>query len=199
MPTEKRIRKKRIVILEPHEEPGVDKTREKSIRESVVFNSNSNRRRQSTKSDIFGSLMMSSGFPSMPSRHWTSQRRTTMYMSPRFRKTYRLESSYPFDRDRVQHTVDRYLSQFLTEHRYNPRRAKRLAENLSVELRNMVKRFDYQRYRVVAVVTIGDKQSQDFRSVARFVWDAEKDGYVNFAYEAAEYFLTATVFAVYYE
>ncbi|XP_019558569.3 dynein light chain Tctex-type protein 2B [Aedes albopictus] len=196
-PVEKRIKKKRIAILEPHEELAMDKTREKSIRESVIYASNSGPRRHSTRSDnVFGSLL-GSGFPS---RHWTTQqRRTTMYMSPRFQNTYRLESCYPFDRDRVQLMVDRYLGGFLQEHRYNPRRAKRLAENLSVELRNMVQRCGYERYRVVALVTVGDRQSQDFRSVLRFVWDAEKDGYVNFVYEAPTYFLTATVFAVYYE
>ncbi|XP_065094571.1 dynein light chain Tctex-type protein 2B-like [Ochlerotatus camptorhynchus] len=104
-----------------------------------------------------------------------------------------------FNRERVQFIIDRYLNSFLEDHKYNPRRAKRLAENLSAELRDMVKRCSFERYRVVAMVTVGDKNSQDFKSFMRFVWDAEKDGYVNFVYEAPTYFVIATVLAVYYE
>lgn len=120
-------------------------------------------------------------------------------MSPRFQNNYRLESRHPFNRERVQFIVDRYLNSFLEDHKYNPKRAKRLAENLSVELRDMVKRCNFERYRVVAMVTVGDKNSQDFKSCMRFVWDADKDGYVNFAFEAPTFFVIATVLAVYYE
>ncbi|XP_021695627.1 tctex1 domain-containing protein 1-A-like [Aedes aegypti] len=198
---DKKAKKKKIVIMEPNEHIVADKTKvyRKSvfpgIRESMDLGLNS--RRQSSTGNLLGSLM-SSGFPSMASRRWTS-RRSTMYKSPRFQNNYRLESRNPFIRERVQLIVERYLTAFVEQHKYNPRRAKRLAENLSVDLRDLVKRCGFERYRVLAVVTVGDRNSQDFKSVLRFVWDAEKDGYVNVTYETPTYFIVATVFAVYYE
>ncbi|XP_062538867.1 dynein light chain Tctex-type protein 2B-like [Armigeres subalbatus] len=201
---QKRHRKIRISIKEPHEELGTDRTREskshqRSFRASTNLTPNSILRRPSSRSGMLGSFLGPTGLPSMPSTQWTSARRTTMYMAPRFQNNYRLESRRPFNRDRVQLMVARYLGTFLAEHRYNPKRAKRLAENLCFELRNLIKRCHFDRYRVVAMVTVGDKQSQDFRSVLRFVWDAEKDGYVNFAHETPDFFVIATVFAVYFE
>ncbi|XP_053686837.1 dynein light chain Tctex-type protein 2B [Sabethes cyaneus] len=194
--------KKKIVIMEPHEESGVEKRREggkryrKSIfpgfRDSIMMDS----RRQSSVA-AFG-RMMDAAFPSLPSQRFTS-RRSTMYLTPRFQNTYRLESRHPFKREKVEHIVDRYLRNFLDDHKYNPKRAKRLAEDMSVELKNLIKFCNYDRYRVLSVVTIGDKTSQDFKCVMRFVWDAEKDGYINFAYETPTYFVIATIFAVYYE
>ncbi|XP_062550404.1 dynein light chain Tctex-type protein 2B-like isoform X2 [Armigeres subalbatus] len=163
------------------------------IRHSVDLALNS--RRQSSTGNILSSIF---SFPSMTTRRWTS-RRSTMYSIPRFQNNYRLDSRYPFDRERVQLIVDRYLNASLEQLKYNPRRAKRMAENLSVDLRDLVKKCGFERYRVLASVMIGDKNSQDFKSVMRFVWDAEKDGYVNFAYEGPSYFVVATVFAVYYE
>ncbi|XP_029708297.1 dynein light chain Tctex-type 5-B [Aedes albopictus] len=198
---DKKAKKKKIVIMEPSEHVVSEKTKvyRKSvfpgIRESLDMSLNS--RRQSSTGNLLSSLM-SSGFPSLQSRRWTS-RRSTMYKAPRFQNNYRMESRNPFVRERVQLIVDRYLTAFVEQHKYNPRRAKRLAENLSVDLRDVVKRCGFERYRILAVVTVGDKNSQDFKSVMRFVWDADKDGYVNVAYETSTYFIIATVFAVYYE
>ncbi|XP_058834788.1 dynein light chain Tctex-type 5-B isoform X2 [Topomyia yanbarensis] len=144
------------------------------------------------------SRMMDNAFPPMESRVWTS-RRSTMYHTPRFQNNYRMESRHPFNRDSVDTLISRFLTIFLNEQAYNPRRAKRLAEHLSVELKDLIKYCKYDRYRIIALVTVGDKSSQDFKSVMRFLWDSEKDSYTNFAFETSTYFVTATIFAVYYE
>lgn len=95
--------------------------------------------------------------------------------------------------------LNRFMEYFLSSYKHNPKRAKRMAENLAVELRNMLKGRAYERYRIVALATIGDKTSQDFHAGMRFVWDAEKDAYVNYAHEAPAYFIIVTVFGVYFE
>ncbi|XP_058461543.1 dynein light chain Tctex-type protein 2B [Malaya genurostris] len=209
--TPKKVTKKKIAILEPHEELGVEKRKEgkkyrKSVfpglRESIMMD-----RRRSTvgftdlnrqsSAQLFG-RMMDSAFPRMQSRVWTS-RRSTMYNIPRFQNNYRMESRHPFNRESVETLINCYLSIFLNDLTYNPKRAKRLAEHLSVELKDLIKCCNYDRYRIIALVTVGDKSSQNFKSVMRFLWDADRDSYTNFAFETSTYFVTATVFAVYYE
>ncbi|XP_053670440.1 dynein light chain Tctex-type 5-like [Anopheles nili] len=125
--------------------------------------------------------------------------RTSMYTAPRYQNSYRMESYKPFQRERMQILLGRFMETFLDEYKYVPKRSKRLAENLSEELRNQFKTYQFDRYRCVALVTVGDKKMQDFRCVARALWDPEKDDCISYTYEAPSFFVTASVWAVYFE
>uniref|UniRef100_A0A182PCJ2 Dynein light chain n=1 Tax=Anopheles epiroticus TaxID=199890 RepID=A0A182PCJ2_9DIPT len=125
--------------------------------------------------------------------------RTSMYVVPRFQNTFRLESKNPVRREVMESMMGHFLRSYLDEYKYVPKRAKRLAENLSEELRNQFKMCQFERYRCVAVVTVGDKKMQDFRCVARALWDAEKDDCISSTYEAPTFFVVASVWIVYYE
>uniref|UniRef100_A0A182N1P6 Dynein light chain n=1 Tax=Anopheles dirus TaxID=7168 RepID=A0A182N1P6_9DIPT len=125
--------------------------------------------------------------------------RTSMYVAPRFQNTYRLESKNPFQREVMQSMMGRFLKSYLDEYKYVPKRAKRLAENLTEELRNQFKLCQFERYRYVALVTVGDKAMQDFRCVTRALWDPEKDDCISSSYEAPSFFVVASVWIVYFE
>uniref|UniRef100_A0A182JV92 Dynein light chain n=1 Tax=Anopheles christyi TaxID=43041 RepID=A0A182JV92_9DIPT len=125
--------------------------------------------------------------------------RTSMYVVPRFQNTFRMESKHPFRREVMHSMMDHFLRTYLDEYKYVAKRAKRLAENLSEELRNQFKLCQFERYRYVALVTVGDKKRQDLRCVARALWDPEMDHCISCTYEAPTYFVVASVWAVYYE
>ncbi|KFB44348.1 AGAP005179-PA-like protein [Anopheles sinensis] len=98
------------------------------------------------------------------------------------------------------HTMmSHFLKSYLDDYKYLGKRAKRLAENLSEELKNQFKLCQFDRYRFVALVTVGDKLAQDFRCVSRSLWDPEKDDCLSVTYEAPTFFVIATVWAVYFE
>uniref|UniRef100_A0A182JI02 Uncharacterized protein n=1 Tax=Anopheles atroparvus TaxID=41427 RepID=A0A182JI02_ANOAO len=98
------------------------------------------------------------------------------------------------------HTMmNHFLKSYLDDYKYLAKRAKRLAENLSEELKNQFKLCRFDRYRFVALVTVGDKRSQDFRGVSRALWDPEKDDFLSVTYEAPAFFVIASVWAVYFE
>ncbi|XP_055629034.1 dynein light chain Tctex-type protein 2B-like [Toxorhynchites rutilus septentrionalis] len=199
---EKKIKKKKIAIKEPSS-PGKRRiTKRQSIFPEFLDNANirltaSSIDARSSGAPLYRNLL-TSGFPSIASRRWTSQR-STMYLTPRFQNTYRLESRYPFRRGEVEAVVNRYLGSFLHSYHYIPKRAKRLAENLSIDLKNTIKRCHFERYRIVTWVTVGDKFHQDFKASMRFLWDADKDGYVDFAFDGPNFFVVALICAVYYE
>uniref|UniRef100_A0A1S4GP48 Uncharacterized protein n=2 Tax=gambiae species complex TaxID=44542 RepID=A0A1S4GP48_ANOGA len=125
--------------------------------------------------------------------------RTSMYVVPRFQNTFRMESKNPFRREVMQSMMGHFLHTYLDEYKYVAKRAKRLAENLSEELRNQFKLCQFERYRYVALVTVGDKKMQNFRCVARALWDPEKDDCISCTYEAPPFFVVASVWTVYYE
>uniref|UniRef100_A0A182YT75 Uncharacterized protein n=1 Tax=Anopheles stephensi TaxID=30069 RepID=A0A182YT75_ANOST len=75
------------------------------------------------------------------------------YVVPRFQNTYRLDSRNPFRREAMRSLMDHFLKSYLDEYKYVPKRAKRLAENLSEELRNQFKLCHFERYRIVVLVT----------------------------------------------
>ncbi|XP_055629923.1 dynein light chain Tctex-type protein 2B-like [Toxorhynchites rutilus septentrionalis] len=199
---EKIAKKKQIAIVEP-----AGYTRRKEEKRKSFFpdprgsqdmqdSSNSTEKKQSV-AQVYDRLM-NAGFPSVAPRRWTSQR-STLYKSPRFQNTYLLESRRPFDRDEVEPIVHHYLDSFLQNLKYYPKRAKRLAENLSIDLRDTIKRCRYDRYRTVVWVTVGDKFHQDFRATMHFLWDAEKDGYITYAFETPDFFVNVVIFGIYYE
>lgn len=57
----------------------------------------------------------------------------------------------------------------------------------------------YFRYRLVCIVTIGEKQSQDVFVTCRFLWDTERDRYAKWVHENMHVFAIALCFGIYYE
>lgn len=55
------------------------------------------------------------------------------------------------------------------------------------------------RYRIVAIVTIGEKASQDVYVGCRFLWDAQRDRYAKFVCDNMQVFAIALCFGLYYE
>lgn len=57
----------------------------------------------------------------------------------------------------------------------------------------------FHRYKLIVVVTIGEKYLQDVSHSVSFLWDADRDGYSSYVYERPDLFVIATLYAVYYE
>ncbi|XP_055607954.1 dynein light chain Tctex-type protein 2B-like [Uranotaenia lowii] len=187
--------KKKIAFAESTGDMSKDRTNTRVYRKSIMPNLRESFMMaglgRESSAHLFGPSMMES-------RRFTS-RRSTMYLTPRFQNTYQLESRYPFNRERAQTMMNHYMQVFLDGFHYNPKRARRSAENLSASLRDLIKQCHFERYRVVSYVTIGDKMGQSFKSAFRNVWDPEKDGIVTYSHDAPSFFLVAFVCAIYYE
>ncbi|KAJ8928206.1 hypothetical protein NQ314_019269 [Rhamnusium bicolor] len=54
-------------------------------------------------------------------------------------------------------------------------------------------------YKILILVSIGEKHSQDMMVTCRFLWDAEKDRYSNYSMENTYVFGIAQCFGIYYE
>ncbi|XP_035786150.1 tctex1 domain-containing protein 1-like [Anopheles albimanus] len=194
MENSKKAKKIGFVEAEDSTENEKSKRPEKSYRNSTYPRESVS---EATRKSSLSRLMGSAKFSFLAQKGLND--RTSMYMVPRFQNSYRLESKNSFHRTSMQSMMNQFLQSYLDDYKYASKRAKRLAENLSEELRNQFKRYPFDRYRYVAVINVGDKVSQDFKCVARALWDAEKDDCICFSYEAASFFVTASVWAIYYE
>lgn len=68
----------------------------------------------------------------------------------------------------------------------------RLANELMRKLKNL-----YNRYRIIAIVTIGQKRAQSYYNSIAFIWDYERDAYVNTHREVSSAFIQVTVLGIY--
>lgn len=117
----------------------------------------------------------------------------------RFQPTYRLEPKRPFKHDDCYSILQNLIEFNLQNYVYNPKTASRLCLYLSEEIKIRVKKLDFDRFKIICVVTIGQKYHQEYKSVVKFLWDANRDGYANFVYDSTNLFCNGTIYAVYYE
>ncbi|MBN3302362.1 TC1D1 protein, partial [Amia calva] len=82
---------------------------------------------------------------------------------------------------------------------YEAKLCTRLTQQLSEELKGLVKTVCPPRYKMVCVVTLGKKAREDILVASRCLWDPHADSYTSFTYESTTLFCVATVFAVYCE
>lgn len=65
------------------------------------------------------------------------------------------------------------------------------------ELMRNVKAMGFNRYRILTIVTMGQKRAQSYNNAITFLWDHERDSYVDVQREVTTAFIQVTVFGVY--
>jgi len=74
-----------------------------------------------------------------------------------------------------------------------------MSKELANEILEEVKKFEYDRYKLVVDVTIGEYTGQGVRISSRAIWDTSTDSYASSTYRHGNVFVTAIVFGCYYE
>ncbi|KAK7790155.1 hypothetical protein R5R35_002626 [Gryllus longicercus] len=118
---------------------------------------------------------------------------------PRLQNTFRLESQRPFRPERVTQLLEEVVTAELQGRAYDADECARRAVSLAGDIRARVKALDYDRYKYIVKVDIGQKLDQGVCGMATFLWDADRDNYAYFTYENMTLFACATVFAIYYD
>ncbi|CAD7077018.1 unnamed protein product [Hermetia illucens] len=117
----------------------------------------------------------------------------------RFAPTYRLEPQTPFNSETAQYIIKNVMNHFLSGSSYNPKTAANLCKGISEEIKSRIKLQKADRYKIICVVTIGQKYMQGFSAALSFLWDATKDRYVSYVYDRPNIFAIGTVYALYYD
>ncbi|XP_043662200.1 dynein light chain Tctex-type protein 2B [Drosophila teissieri] len=118
----------------------------------------------------------------------------------RFMPTYRLESKNPLNKERVENIIKAVMNRhYNDEYMFHPKHSLHMAAQVSEEIKNRIKLDNYDRYRYIVLVTVGEFLMQGLYSMVNFLWDAEKDGFVTYSVERPSYFAVCTTFYLYYD
>ncbi|XP_063403456.1 dynein light chain Tctex-type 5-B-like [Mytilus trossulus] len=119
----------------------------------------------------------------------------------------RLENTYKTDPDegkeframKVEDVVSSILEKELCNENYEKDRCKNLACDLSVMIKNRVKKMGFPRYRIICNVIIGQSLEQGVEMASQCIWSPSTDNFSCSSYRNGSLFAVATVHAVYYE
>ncbi|XP_063822241.1 dynein light chain Tctex-type 5-like [Ostrinia nubilalis] len=114
-----------------------------------------------------------------------------------FLNTFQLEPKPKFHIAQVKAVVEEMLDSNFTGHKYNVQESTGLTIRLANELMRKIKTMGFNRHRIITIVTIGQKRAQSYNNALAFVWDHERDSYVNTQREVSSAFIQVTVLAVY--
>ncbi|XP_065370201.1 dynein light chain Tctex-type protein 2B [Calliphora vicina] len=117
----------------------------------------------------------------------------------RFMPTYRMKSISPFNKEVCEKIIKTVMDNTFGEFTYTPKSTLELCAEVSEEIKNRIKAQNYDRYRYIVVVSIGEKLMQGFHSLVNFLWDADNDGYLSYTVDTPKFFAIATLYYIYYD
>ncbi|KAF5271287.1 hypothetical protein FQR65_LT05302 [Abscondita terminalis] len=118
---------------------------------------------------------------------------------PRYMNSYKMNSDFPFVVEKVEIILNEVLAETLADLTYDSGNCSKQAKAASGTIRARVKEESYDRYKIVALVTIGEKRYHDQCCVVRFLWDADRDKYAISVQDNVHVFGVAMCFGLYYE
>jgi hypothetical protein len=168
---------------------------EKLARDSSLFSTLSMhdlaRKRDSSSTSV---LAMAQGPGHTASENMNRKRPKYVYEN-----TYKLEPEVKFQSDKVKTIIESVLELQLKEETYDPKSCKQMVLTLSEIIKSRVKDLNYQSYKIVCVVSIGELKEQGFRMGSRCCWDAKWDSFATGSYKNKSLFAIGSVWGVYFE
>lgn len=116
-----------------------------------------------------------------------------------YENTYKLEPAVKFESDKVKNIIESVLESQLKDESYDPKSNKQMVLTLSEIIKSRVKELNYQSYKIVCMVTIGELKDQGFRMGSRCCWDPKWDNFATGNYKNKTLFAIGSVWGVYYE
>ena len=113
--------------------------------------------------------------------------------------TYRMEPYKKFDPQKVEQVVQNIVKEKLDGYKYNPKLCAVMSKVISEDIRDKVKGLQYDRYKIIVNVVIGEKKNQDIVACSRSVWDEKLDSYASHTYQNQDILCSVTVYGVYFE
>ena len=132
-------------------------------------------------------------------RHAGSESTTLQHHQPAVEPTYRMEPLVRFQVGRVEDSMRNLVDMRMRAFKYTPKVAAMVSKVLTSEIKDAVKQMAFDRYKIVCVVTIGQKQLQDMRISSRCSWDTSVDTSASYTWSDANAFCCATVYGMYHE
>lgn len=113
--------------------------------------------------------------------------------------TYKMVPDKKFQVAPVEAIINSVLEEQLKDETYEPKSSRQMTKTLSTIITKRVKELGFDRYKIVAVVTVGELANHGVRIASRCLMDQETDNYASGQYKNSSLFGVATVYGMYYE
>ena len=120
---------------------------------------------------------------------------------PKLENTFKItpDNNTQFCSARVTKVVQDLLMRELQGQRYDPSTSKGVVSGLSTRIKDKVKDLNFQRYKIVCNVIIGQNKGQGFELASRCLWSSGTDNWACASYKNDSLFVIAMVHGTYYE
>jgi len=116
-----------------------------------------------------------------------------------FQNSYRLEPVVRFNPDHARAIIEKVLLEKFDGRKFPAIVHPELVQRASIEIREKVKDMMVERYKLVCVVMIGQKVDCSITVASQCLSDFNVDTFASYTYENMEMFVTAIVYAFYFE
>lgn len=116
-----------------------------------------------------------------------------------YENTYKMEPPKKFRPDQVKPIIEKVLATNLEGKKYDPIECSILSKALADDIKARVKELQFERYKVLSLVTIGQRSDQGVSVGSRFLWDHDRDSFAASSWYNKHLYAVGTVYAVYYE
>ncbi|CAO1301480.1 unnamed protein product [Diamesa serratosioi] len=120
----------------------------------------------------------------------------------KFQPTYQTESTKPFQPRVCEKIIAEIINKQMKARKitkFDTKLTISLCRSLSEEILSTIKLREYNRYRIIVVITVGEKYHQTFHQSTKFLWDAENDAVANYVYDRPDIYVIGTVYGIYYD
>nr|KAG5705907.1 hypothetical protein BaRGS_030797 [Batillaria attramentaria] len=93
----------------------------------------------------------------------------------------------------VEELLKTVLEEKLEKFRYSPKICPNMCKILSDDIKEKVKQMNFDRYKIVCNVLIGQKKDQGVMTCSRCVWDEKLDNFASYSFQNEHIFCTATL------
>jgi hypothetical protein len=108
-------------------------------------------------------------------------------------------SSRPFNTHEVKELLSQLINHSIDrQNEYDSVKCTQLSKDLSQLIKDALKTLNYDRYKYVIQVVIGQCQDENLMMTCRCLWDIQNDNYVSYIYSNKNLFCAVTVFGLFY-
>jgi len=122
---------------------------------------------------------------------------STAKQNIKYENTYRIEPKVKFSADKIQEIIKDILENELSDQIYKPDFCVSQSKLIAEKIKQAVKGQDFDRYKLVVIVAIGEKESSPSVSfTSRCMWNDHADNYSEYVYRNNHLYAVGMVYAV---
>ena len=189
---------KRLSLLPPAGLAAPSESTESNATQTEV-SSRGTQARQSTAGPSLAGLLLSRKFAKRLSTKAITKREGSSSALHEREPTYRMEPKKHFNIQAVETVIKEILEDRLENFKYSAKFSATMIKVITEEIKERVKQLNFDRYKIICVVTLAQRNEQGLMVSSRCNWDKKTDNYACYTFKNLHVICSASVYGVYRE